>query len=534
VAERRGGGSAVQYTSVGALPRAFFPFQPVPRRFLCYRPTCKPHGSGASEGADVKRSRNYRFASPVLSRVGTLLVSLLVCVQGAYAAETAVTADQVIARMIQSETKFLADIRGYTPLLETYIQEMKPDTELGLVPGDDKYFLGRLDMSRGTGRIVFLEDRSGWIRRIFGVFPGMNKMTFSALDFAAIVPDERPLDRNSYDFKFIRREFLGEVRCFVFDVRPKAGAGHGRFLGRIWVDDQDYIIVRFNGTYVSPPHSKHAFHFDSWRINMGPNLWLPACIYSEEIDLSYGLPHRHISFKAQTRLWGYNVNGGKRRDDLAKIVVEPTPDVVDKGDAGHSLAPIESTRRWHSLAERNVTERLREIGLIAPEGEVDNILNTVLNNLLISNKIELQPDVRCRLLLTTPLESFDIGHTIVVSRGLLDAVPDEATLAAILAHELAHILLNHGMNSEKYAFGDRMIFPDEAVYRRICLADNPNEEKAAEQKALELLKNSPYNSQLSNAGLFPTCARAARSGAAAPHPGASREWFSFRSRPAAL
>jgi serine/threonine protein kinase len=79
-------------------------------------------GSGASEGADVKRSRNYRCASPGLSRVGTLLVSLLVCVQGAYAAETAVTADQVIARMTQSETKFLADIRGYTPLLETYIQ----------------------------------------------------------------------------------------------------------------------------------------------------------------------------------------------------------------------------------------------------------------------------------------------------------------------------------------------------------------------------------------------------------------------------
>jgi hypothetical protein len=442
----------------------------------------------------------FRCARSALGKVGALLVLLLVCVR-AYPAETAVTADQVIARMTKREARFLTEIRAYSPLLETYIQEMKPDKELGFIPGGDNYFLGRLDMSRGVGTISFSEDKSGWIRRIFGALPGINTMKYSALDFAAVVPDQRGLDVQNYDFKFVRREFLGEVRCYVFDIRPKQH-GHGRFVGRIWVEDQDYVIVRFNGSYISPPHSKHSFHFDSWRLNMGPNLWLPGCIFSEEIDLSYGLPHRHVSFKAQTRLWGYNVNGGKRQDDLTKIVVEPGPGVLDQSDTRHGLSPIESTRRWHSLAEQNVIERLQEIGLIAPEGEVDNVLNTVVNNLEISNKIELQPDVRCRLLLTTPLESFDIGHTIVVSRGLLDVLPDEPSLAAILAHELAHILLNHGLNSDKYAFSDRMIFPDEAVYRRIRLADDPEEEKAADQKALELLKNSPYNNQLSNAGLF--------------------------------
>jgi len=29
-----------------------------------------------------------------------------------------------------------------------------------------------------------------------------------------------------------------------------------------------------------------------------------------------------------------------------------------------------------------------------------------------------------------------MGHTIVVSRGLIDVLPDEASLASILAHEL--------------------------------------------------------------------------------------------------
>ena len=47
-------------------------------------------------------------------------------------------------------------------------------------------------------------------------------------------------------------------------------------------------------------------------------------------------------------------------------------------------------------------------------------LATVINNLLITNNIDLQSDFHCRVLLTSPLESFTIGHTIVISRGLLD------------------------------------------------------------------------------------------------------------------
>ena len=46
-----------------------------------------------------------------------------------------------------------------------------------------------------------------------------------------------------------RREFLGDVRCIVFEVSAKKGTGNGRFHGRIWVEDQDYNIVRLKGTY---------------------------------------------------------------------------------------------------------------------------------------------------------------------------------------------------------------------------------------------------------------------------------------------
>jgi Peptidase family M48 len=109
--------------------------------------------------------------------------------------------------------------------------------------------------------------------------------------------------------------------------------------------------------------------------------------------------------------------------------------------------------------------------------------------------------VRARVLLTSPLESFTIGHTIVVSKGLLDVLPDEASLAMVLARELGHIALGHQMDT-KFAFNDRMFFADEDTFSNLSFRRSSADEEAADQKALELLTNSPYKDKLGNAGLF--------------------------------
>ena len=132
------------------------------------------------------------------------------------------------------------------------------------------------------------------------------------------------------------------------------------------------------------------------------------------------------------------------------------------------MTTVEAQRAWERQAEDNVLDRMQRAALLAPEGEVDKVLNTVVQNLEVTNNLEVEPEIRCRVLLTQPMESFTVGHTIVVSRGLLDALPDEASLAAVLAHELAHIVLAHEIN-EKYAFSDRMIFPDETTISKIAV-----------------------------------------------------------------
>ncbi len=408
--------------------------------------------------------------------------------------------NDVMDRVIQREHLFLAQIRHMRPMVETYLQDLKNDNSGKTLPVKDQYFLGRLDMSDGPDDTSFI-GQPGFGHRMMNKLTGLYALHFLPLGFAQMVVLDTDFQKKYYDFTFVRREFLGEVRCLVIDVHPKENAPPGRFLGRIWVEDQDYNVVRFNGTYYPHPKTSYYLHFDSWRLNMRAGAWLPAYIYSEESDMKTNFG-KSLHFRAQTRLWGYDLKGLNKNAEFAQIMVDsPGSSIKDQSDAAADATPVVAQRMWERQAEDNAVERLEKIGLLAPSGDVDKVLLTVVNNLLVTNNIDLQSDVRCRVLLTSPLESFTIGHTIVMSRGLLDVLPDEASLAMVLAHEVSHIVLGHQFDT-KLAFNDRMFFPDEDSFQRLDFKRHSADEEAADTKALELLKNSPYKDKLGSAGLF--------------------------------
>jgi hypothetical protein len=409
------------------------------------------------------------------------------------------TMDQVVNLFIEREHGLIKMLSNRTPVVETYLQNLTSDPQLGPVPSEDHYFLGRMDMGETVDRKDYLkEQEKGMQERLLGGFTKLYKVQYQPLGFSWMVyADRTDFDREHYDFTYIRREFLGDVRCLVFDVKPKPKSGRGRFLGRVWVEDQDYNIVRLNGTYYPAPRNSYFFHMDSWRLNLIPGYWVPSFIYSEEGDFSAGVKNK-IAFKAQTRIWGYDLKKGDKDDELTQIRVDS---VKDESAAAQDASPLQAEREWQQQAEDNVVERLTRAGLLAPEGDVDRILQTVVNNLEVTNNIDLPRPVRTRVLLTAPLETFSVGNTIVISRGLVDVLPDEASLAAVLAHELAHIVLGHNLGS-KYAFNDRMLFSDEGTYQNLGFKHIPEEEQAADKKAIEILKNSPYAQKLDNVGLF--------------------------------
>ncbi|HEY2120612.1 MAG TPA: M48 family metalloprotease [Candidatus Acidoferrum sp.] len=410
------------------------------------------------------------------------------------------TPDQVIDRFISNEQHLYGQMHNYSPLVETYIQNLKPDKDLGQVPAGDKYFLGRANFAKGVS-LVPLNDTGSKGRKMVGSIGNFFSFAMQFLPdgfLQMIFIDTNGFDRQHYKFDYVRREFLGEIRCLVFDVTPQEKNNKGRFLGRIWVEDQDYQIVRFNGSYNGNGHSSWYFHFDSWRTNVQPGLWMPSFVYSEEKDLHYAISKK-LDFKAQTRLWGYNLSENSKEQELSKILVE-TP-VTDDTKTNNDLSPIQAQRSWDRQAEDNVTDRLERIGLMAPKGDVDKVLETVVNNLEVTNNIDLDPEIRCRILMTSTLESFTVGHTIVLSRGLVDVLPDEASLATILAHELSHVVLGHRIDSQ-YAFFDQLMVDDKDTFRHFGFSRTPEEEAAANSKAIQILNNSPYKNQLANAGLF--------------------------------
>src|SRR5580658_7883928 len=408
------------------------------------------------------------------------------------------TMDQVVDRTILREHGLMELLKTRTPLVETYLQNLKADPKLGAVPSEDHYFLGRLDLGESIDRRDYLSRDESFQKNLLGGVSKLFKFEYKPMGFSwMIFADRDDFDRGHYTFKYVRREFLGDVRCLVFDVTPKKDAGKGRFLGRIWVEDQEYNIVRLNGTYAPRPRNAFYFHMDSWRLNLIPGYWVPAYIYSEEGDFSYGAKDK-MAFKAQSRIWGYDLKKGAKEDELTSLRVDS---VKDDTPSTTDASPLEAQREWQQQAEDNVLERLRESGLMAPEGEVDKVLLTVVNNLIVTNNIDLPRPVRTRVMITSPLETFSVGNTIVVSRGLIDVLPDEASLAMVLSHELAHIVLGHNLGS-KFAFNDRMLFSDESTYSNFGFRHNPEEETAADAKAMELLKNSPYAQKLDVPSLF--------------------------------
>jgi hypothetical protein len=396
--------------------------------------------------------------------------------------------DQAIDRIIANERSLSTTMRSYSPMVETYLQRMQPDATMGFVPSEDHYFLGRVQFQQAKEEF-YLDKRL--VERMAGSFSKLYSLSpvgFSAMIFV----DRTGFDRKNYDLRYMQSEFLGEVRCLVFEVSPRKEKDRNasRFKGAIWVEDNGYNIVRFNGSYGT-------FHIDSWRMNLRAGVWLPAVVYSEEFD-SNKPQTQNPRLKAQTRIWGYNL-GPRRESEFAEIVVDPeaAKDLTENPDQ----SPLEIQRSWQRRAEDNVIIKLEELGLIVPEGEVDKVLQTVITNLEVTNKIVLDPEVRCRIIPTTPIEVATIGHTILVSRGLLDALPNEAALAVILAHALAHAALGHDLDSS-FAFNDRMVVPS---LRQLPLFDfkhNAEQEREADELGLKILANSPYKDNLAEAGLF--------------------------------
>ena len=425
------------------------------------------------------------------------------------------TPDQevLVQKAIAQEKILIKNIQERTPLVETYIQDTRPDPKLYTIPVDDQYMLSRVDFGKTFYDKAYqpreANAKHGFFKGSLAAITGLTtalgldkRFTYNPTGFMQMMfLDPTSFDENHYVFSFVRREFLGSVRTWVFDVHPKV-TGMGRFYGRVWVEDQDGNIVRFNGTYTGPTSendSRYYFHFDSWRSNVQPGVWLPVAIYVEESNRAD--TNKGLGLKAQTHFWGYSLKLPTRESENVSMTVE---DAVDKSDDSQDVSPLQASREWLSEAENNVIDRLEQAGLLAPltpDGYETKVLDQIVVNLAVPNNLEFMNPVHCRVLLTNTIETTTVGNTILISKGLLDTLPSEEAIASVVAMELAHIVLGHHIDT-RYAFNDRLLFPDEATFQRIDMYHTDADNVTAVKQAQTYLQASMYKDKLPSAGLY--------------------------------
>jgi hypothetical protein len=432
----------------------------------------------------------------------------------------------LVQRAIQQEKVLIKNIQQRTPLVETYIQNTRPDVKLYAVPVEDTYVLSRVDFGKTFFDKTYeprsakdrLNDQQqdqkkskfglGFFKNSLASITGLTKLlglerfTYSPTGFMQMMfLDPAGFDQSHYVFSYVRREFLGSVRTWVFDVHPKV-PGMGRFYGRIWIEDEGGNVVRFNGTYTGPDRedsSKYYFHFDSWRMNVQPGIWLPVAIYVEETQRIEGT--KIYGLKAQTHFWGYSLKLPTTDSENVSVHVD---DAVDRSDDSQDVGPLQASRMWVEQAEDNVIDRLVEAGLVAPlapGGYENKILDQIVVNLVVPNNLAFTEQIHTRVLLTDTIEATTVGNTILISKGLLDSLPNEESIASVIAMELAHIAMGHHIDT-RYAFNDRLLFPDESSFQRIDMYHSDHDNTEAAKRAMEYLQASMYKDRLPNAGLY--------------------------------
>lgn len=418
--------------------------------------------------------------------------------------------ESVLSHAISQEKATIRAMELRTPLVETYIQFSRVGANSTPIPTRDQYFLSRVNFGAGFFNAAASDSVARPIRvgPANTLFPGSRAavMDMSAalgidarswgtsIGFTEMMfPDPAHFDELHYRFRLVRTEYLGEVRSLVFDVCPEVPA-MGRFQGRIWIEDSENHIIRVNGAIYGPDsdsRSTPSLHFDSWRMNLQPGLWLPVAIYVED---KRGERNEQLVMAARVHFWGYSL--------------PVSSNMTERGNTKYAFGPGDETKKpplnTSREVETNTIGGLERAGLIAPFNPVGvetAFLNRLLANLEGENRFALDRDIHFRILLTDTIEVATIGNTILISKGLFDAMPqNDAAMASVVAFELAQIL--SGSHHDSRALLNSAPYLKDGSYEHFNLSHSETELQEAAIKAQDLLETSRYHGQLPNLGLF--------------------------------
>jgi hypothetical protein len=386
-----------------------------------------------------------------------------------------------IPRIFAAEHDMIALLKASQLLTEGYVQSMghlqydvldKRLDESSEYVIDDKYFLASVDLHNlnNTNQMEKTLFAPSAISKYILANDGTKEKVPSAGQLSMFFVDMTSFDSDTYTLTYESTQSLGDTDCIVFSVRPNASRYTGRFVGHIWIEVSSARIVRINGMLTNAPthslrHRTRHYRFDSWRERVGA-LWLPTLAYFDDRRTSSHDGTLLHHYRGYTALWQHQRHSGRS-----------------------------------GVVQSDAVTRLEDDGLLAPRGTVEESLNAIVRSIGLTSKLSLS-DIECRVLVTTPVELFSIGHTIIVSKGLLNIVPDDSVLAVLIARQMAHIALRQSQGPSRDFRASVFALKDRHDVRGLGMQWSQGQEAAADRTASVLLRGSVYKFALPRATSF--------------------------------
>lgn len=202
--------------------------------------------------------------------------------------------EQVVKRFAEREAEFKRERDNYTYTQTFSIQTLDEDNR-----PDGEY--------RMTSEIVFTPAGKRFEKVTFAPANTLQRISMSQQD-EDDVRSVQPFvltttELPKYDVKYVGRQQVDELSCYVFDVGPKVIEKKQRyFQGRVWVDSKDLQIVMTDGKAVPDivnKNNENVFpRFRTYRENIEEGFWFPTYTRADDfLHFSSGDVHIRMTVK---------------------------------------------------------------------------------------------------------------------------------------------------------------------------------------------------------------------------------------------
>ena len=225
----------------------------------------------------MKRFFRHTLALPALVLFAALFSSHEVAAQTVNAASAGqpVDVDKIVRTLTAKETEFRRALNDYAFKRDAVLQMIGMGGEIAGEYHRISHFTFDSQGNRFE-KIVFFP---------MSTFPNVTPEDVE--DLGGVNPfalEARYLNR--YNFNYVGRERIDELDLYVFDVTPKVipdpKSGERLFSGRIWVEDQDFQIVKSRGKGVPETKLNKYPMVETYREQIDGRYWFPTYSYADE------------------------------------------------------------------------------------------------------------------------------------------------------------------------------------------------------------------------------------------------------------